>query len=75
MNLGELLIKRTKLEEIHKILENRFEQGELNLGEALEIIEDAGGKGSTRILDALGYAVVWQGIDSKSARIRKKKKP
>jgi predicted nuclease of restriction endonuclease-like RecB superfamily len=74
VNLGELLIKRTKLEEIHKILENRFEQGELNLREALEIIEDTGGKGSTRILDALGYKVVWQGIDAKSAKILRKNK-
>ncbi len=70
--LGDMLIKETKLKEIHERLEKRLEEGELSLMEASRIIEDAGGRRPTSILDALGYGIEWHGIDPKSAKIRRK---
>ena len=70
--LGDMLIKESKLKEIRGRLEKRLDQGELSLGEASRIIEDAGGRRPTSILDALGYRVEWHGIDPKLAKIRRK---
>ncbi|MCW4021248.1 MAG: DUF790 family protein [Candidatus Bathyarchaeota archaeon] len=72
--LGDMLVKKTKLKEIQEQLENRLDKEELNLVEASRIIEDAGGKRTTNILDALGYIIEWNGIDPHSTKIRRKEK-
>ena len=72
--IGDMLVKETKLKEIRERLENRLDQGELILGEASRIIEDAGGKRPTSILNALGYKIEWHGIDPQTTKIRRKSK-
>ncbi|UCD26282.1 MAG: hypothetical protein JSV75_05125, partial [Candidatus Bathyarchaeota archaeon] len=72
--LGDMLIKETKLEEIREKLENRLIQGELNLREATRIIETAGGRRPTSVLNALGYSIGWRGIDPQSAKIFRRNK-
>jgi predicted nuclease of restriction endonuclease-like RecB superfamily len=71
LRLGDMFIRAEKMREIRELLENRVSQGELNLDEASRIIEEAGGKRSARILNALGYRIDWKGIDTKSAKIIK----
>ena len=71
MNLGGMLIKDIKMREIHQRIEEQLEQGEVSLDEASKIIEEAGGKRPTSILDALGYRIEWQGIDPQSTKIRR----
>ena len=70
--IGDMLIRETKLKEIQERLEEQLDQGELSLGQASEIIEDAGARRPTSILDALGYRIEWHGIDPQSAKIRGK---
>jgi len=70
--LGDMLIKETKLTEIREKLEDRLDKGDLSLSEASRIIENAGGKRSTSILDALDYRIEWHGIDVQSAKIHRK---
>ncbi len=72
VRLGDMLIRETKLKEIREMLENRLNEGELSLGEVSRIVEAAGGRRPTSILDALGYQIKWHGIDPQSARIRRK---
>jgi hypothetical protein len=72
--LGDMLVKKTKLKEIQQKLENRLKSGELNLVEASRIIEDAGGRRTSNILDVLGYGIEWHGIDPHSTKIRRKEK-
>jgi predicted nuclease of restriction endonuclease-like RecB superfamily len=72
--IGDMLVKKTKLKEIQEKLENRLNSGELNLVEASRIIEDAGGRRTSNILDALGYSIEWHGIDPHSTKIRRKEK-
>jgi predicted nuclease of restriction endonuclease-like RecB superfamily len=74
IRLGDMLIKETKLEEIREKLENRLIQGELNLREASRIIESAGGRRPTSVLNALGYSIKWRGIDPQSAKICRRNK-
>jgi hypothetical protein len=71
--LGDMLVKKTKLKEIQETIENRLKGEELNLVEASKIIEDAGGRRTSNILDILGYGVEWHGIDPHSTKIRRKK--
>ncbi len=73
-HLGDMLIKETKLKEIQERLENRLNQGDLNLIEASRIVEDAGGIGTFNILQALDYNIEWHGIDPQSTNIRRKKR-
>jgi hypothetical protein len=72
--LGDMLVKKTKLEEIREKIENRLNSGELNLVEASRIVENAGGRRTANILDALGYSIEWCGIDPHSTKIRRKAK-
>jgi len=72
--LGDLLIKEAKLREIEQRLENALHQHELSSYEASQIIENAGGRRPTLILEALGYEIEWHGIDPQSAKIRRKDK-
>jgi len=69
-----MLVKKTKLKEIQEKIENRLNSGELNLVEASRIVENAGGRRTTNILDALGYTIEWHGIDPHSTKIRRKTK-
>ena len=72
MRVGDMLIKETTLEDIREKLENRLIQGELSLREASRIIETAGGRRSTSVLNALGYSIEWRGIDPQAAKICRK---
>ncbi len=72
VRLGDMFIKGSKLKEIQDKLQERLNNGVLYLGEATRIIEDAGGRKSTSVLDVLGYKIEWHGIDPKSAKIRRK---
>lgn len=72
--LGDLLIKEAKLREIEQRLENALHQHELSSYEASQIIENAGGRNPTLILETLGYEIEWHGIDPQSAKIRRKTK-
>jgi len=72
--LGDMLVKKTKLKEIREKIENRLNSGELNLVEASRIVENAGGRRTANILDALGYSIEWRGIDPHSTKIRRKAK-
>ena len=75
--LGDMLIKETKLKEIQDRLEHRLKNCELSLDQASAIIEAAGGRRPTSVLEALELKIEWQGIDRRSAKIRRKnpKKP
>jgi chaperonin cofactor prefoldin len=71
--VGDTLIKESNLEEIRERLDRRLDQGELNYEEATKIIEKAGVRNPTSVLDALSYSVTWRGIDPKSVRVYKKR--
>ncbi|MCK4885615.1 DUF790 family protein, partial [Candidatus Bathyarchaeota archaeon] len=71
VNLGDFLIKESKLKEIQKKLCKRLEKKEVSFTEAVRLIEESGGKNATRILEALEFSVKWHGIDPDSARIYK----
>ncbi|MFX0097456.1 MAG: DUF790 family protein [Candidatus Hodarchaeota archaeon] len=70
--LGDLLIKESKLAEIRDIIESRLDKGELSFDEASDIIRETGGKMPTSILNALGYKVEWEGIDPRLAKVQRK---
>ena len=70
--LGDMLIKKTKLEEIQEKLESRLSQGDLSLDEASTIIKDIGGRNTATLLGALNYKVEWHGINPRSTKIRRK---
>lgn len=72
--LGDLLIKEGMLSEIKQRLEDALRQHELNSYEASQIIENAGGRKPTLLLEALGYEIEWHGIDPHSAKIRRRDK-
>ncbi len=71
-NVGDLLIDSSRLGEIHKLLEKRLGRGELALNEASKIIQNAGVKNSIDVLATLGYVVMWQGLDPKLARVKRR---
>jgi transcriptional regulator with XRE-family HTH domain len=67
--LPDLLIRGDKLREIGDSLKRRILDGRLSLNEASRIIEELGGIKPTAILEALGYRVVWRGIDPDAAEV------
>jgi predicted nuclease of restriction endonuclease-like RecB superfamily len=69
MNLGEILIKDTKLTEIKKKLSNSLDKEDVSYTEAVKIIEQSGGKYPARVLEILNFGVKWQGIDPNLAKI------
>ncbi len=73
INLGEFLIKGTKLTEIKKKLSNRLDKEDISYTEAVKIIEESGGKNPARVLEILDFGVRWQGIDPNLAKIYKDK--
>jgi predicted nuclease of restriction endonuclease-like RecB superfamily len=65
--VGDLFLSRTKLDEIDEKL-----RGVQLLTGALQVIEDCGVKGEgQKVLDALGYASVWEGMEMDKVRISK----
>jgi uncharacterized protein len=65
-----LFVSRAKLDEI----EERLGGGVERLVDALEIIEMAGVKDDgTKVLEALGYTSIWDGIEMDKVRITKKR--
>jgi predicted nuclease of restriction endonuclease-like RecB superfamily len=71
VKLRDFLITEIKLSEIEKKLCKRLEKEELTYVEAVKLIEKAGGKNPTRILELLNFNIKWQGIDPNSAKIYK----
>lgn len=68
--LPNSLVKKDKLEEIGKTLEQQMSQtGRLLLPEAAKIIETEGAKDSSNVLKALGYKIKWQGISPETAEV------
>lgn len=52
-------------------LAKRVEEGPLTLREATELVEGLGGSRPTRILEHLGYAITWRGINPENAEVRR----
>lgn len=72
MVLPNNLVKKNKLEEIGKILEEEMSQTDpLPLPEAVKIIEKEGVKDASNVLKALGYKIVWRGISPETAEVIK----
>jgi hypothetical protein len=66
-----LFVSRAKLDEIDEKL-----GGVETLVDALEIIEAAGVKDDgSKVLEALGYTSIWDGIEMDKVRIMKKRAP
>lgn len=70
--IGEIFISENLLGIIKDALANRLESGRLNFEEASKLIESLGGRNPSTVLDALGYRVVWHGIEPKSAEVCEK---
>lgn len=70
--LGDMLIKPSRLERIEKEMEKRTVTEQLTLSEATKLVKELGGRGTTAILEALGYRIQWHGIDPDKAIIQKK---
>ena len=66
------LVRKDVLEQIRKRIDERVsEKGQLSLAGAVSTIEAEGVKDATSILEALGYKVVWHGINSEKAEVIK----
>jgi len=66
------LVRKDVLEQIRKRIDGRMSQKEqLSLAEAVITIEAEGVKDATSTLGALGYKVVWHGINSEKAEVVK----
>jgi predicted nuclease of restriction endonuclease-like RecB superfamily len=66
------LVRKDVLEQIRKSIDERMNQKEqLSLAEAINTIEAEGVKDATSTLKALGYKVVWHGINSEKAQVVK----
>jgi hypothetical protein len=65
-------VRKDVLEQIQKrIYEQISQKGQLCLSEAIRTIETEGVRDATRALEALGYKVVWHGINIEKAEIVK----
>ena len=65
-------VRKDILEQIQKRIDGQMSQkGQLCLSEAIRTIETEGVRDATRALEALGYKVVWHGINSEKAEIVK----
>jgi len=70
--LPNSLVKRDKLKKIGKILEEHVSQtSRLPLPEAAKIIEKEGVEDTSNILKALGYKIMWRGINPEKAEVIK----
>jgi predicted nuclease of restriction endonuclease-like RecB superfamily len=66
------LVRRDKLEEINRIIEEQLNRtGKLPLLDATRIIESEGVTDATASLETLGYKIVWHGINAEKAEVTK----
>jgi predicted nuclease of restriction endonuclease-like RecB superfamily len=70
--LASGLIRKSKLEEIRKKLEQSLQHKRLRLSEAEKIIAAEGVKDHTSTLNALGFKVIWRDINADNAEIQPK---
>jgi predicted nuclease of restriction endonuclease-like RecB superfamily len=66
--IGDYYIAGGRLEELK---EKIYGLGDARLSEAERLIESWGLKNPQRVLEALGYAIVWEGIDYEKTKIRR----
>ena len=71
--LGDTLFSDSTLEGIGRRLDERMEEGALTLAEATELVEALGGTRPSRIMEHLGYAIEWRGINPDMAEVRRRK--
>ena len=72
MVMSNEAVRKDVLEQIQKrIYEQISQKGQLCLSEAIRTIEAEGVRDATKALEALGYKVVWHGINSEKAEIVK----
>jgi predicted nuclease of restriction endonuclease-like RecB superfamily len=70
------LVRKDVLEQIQKKIEEQItRKGKLCFSEAVQAIETEGVKDATNALEALGYKVVWHGINSEKAEVVKAIEP
>ncbi len=67
------LIRKSKLQEINKKLEQSMQHKRMRLLEAERIIDSEGVKDSSGTLNVLGFRVVWHGINADDADVLPKK--
>jgi hypothetical protein len=68
------LVKKDKLEEIGKKVEEQMDQsGKLPLSESVKIAETEGVEDAASAIEALGYRIVWHGISIEKAEVIKPK--
>jgi len=65
-------VKKDKLKEIGKTLEKQISQtSRLPLPQAAKIIEKEGVEDTSNVLKALGYKIMWRGINPEKAEVIK----
>lgn len=67
--LGDIFVRETLLTTMGDALRSRLASGRLSLHEASQLIESLGGRDPSAILEALGYRIIWHGINPESAEI------
>ena len=66
------LVREDKLEHVRKRIDEKIiDAGPLLLPDALRIVESEGVTDATKSLEALGYRIVWHGIDAEEAEVTK----
>lgn len=64
------LVREDKLEQVRKRIDKKIiDAGRLLLPDALRIVESEGVTDATKSLEALGYRIVWHGIDAEKAEV------
>jgi predicted nuclease of restriction endonuclease-like RecB superfamily len=66
--IGEYYITLEKVEDLKEKIERL---GETKLSEAEAVIEACGLKNPQQVLEAIGYTIVWEGLDYEKSRIKK----
>ena len=70
--LSNGLVKKDKLEQIGKKLEEQINRsGRLPLSESIRIVETEGVEDGASAMEALGYRIVWHGINTEEAEVIK----
>jgi len=70
--VGDFLVSVSKLKEIKDVLDDKLKRHEVNLVEASALMKSLDGVSPISILTALGYKIIWHGINQRSAKVRKK---
>ena len=70
--VGDFLVSASKLKEIKDVLDDKLKRHEVNLIEASALMKSLDGVSPISILTALGYKIIWHGINQRSAKVRKK---